>query len=267
MSDPTWPWAAGIAGMVVLMGALIAVGLVMPTMVCGGSQSLPLSLRTVVGPGEAVDVGAGQRRCVNLVAACRAGHRDELIRLLLSSDLAGGLPMNVVDSAEDPLLHIAAREGHAHLIDDLVKVGVCRVNARDDQGRTALHVASARNHVDVVEHLIGNGANVNAVTVFGHTPLHDATFAGSYDAMKALLESGADRRVRDVDGNRPGDMATQARNREAMRLLLPSRQPPWAAKLLGFWQHHRRRRRASSPSVTTSPSETIASPMLRRRTY
>ena len=57
---------------------------------------------------------------------------------------------------------------------------------------TALHLAAANGHVDVVKVLIQNGADVNAVDEYKFTALHLAARHGHVDIAKVLIENGAD---------------------------------------------------------------------------
>ena len=43
--------------------------------------------------------------------------------------------------------------------------------------------------------LLGNGANVNAVTGGGATPLHRASYQGHSQVVTLLMEAGADPRI------------------------------------------------------------------------
>jgi len=53
-----------------------------------------------------------------------------------------------------------------------------KVDAADKNGRTALHVAAANGHFQVVEELLSWGADVNKAAKGGQTPLHTAAFWG-----------------------------------------------------------------------------------------
>lgn len=57
---------------------------------------------------------------------------------------------------------------------------------------TALWCASGAGHLDIVELLIKNGANVNNATATNSTPLRAACFDGRLDIVKYLIEHGAD---------------------------------------------------------------------------
>jgi glutaminase len=48
----------------------------------------------------------------------------------------------------------------------------------DYDGRTALHLAAAEGHLDVVEYLLGSGTESGPVDRWGGTPLSDAETNG-----------------------------------------------------------------------------------------
>lgn len=48
----------------------------------------------------------------------------------------------------------------------------CDINAKDDSGLTALHIAVHEGHTKMVERLVGYGADLNCTTEEGNTPLH-----------------------------------------------------------------------------------------------
>lgn len=74
------------------------------------------------------------------------------------------------------------------------------VKRPDDQGFFALQWAALNNRLEVVDFLIGEGAQVNAVDHTGQTALHWAAVRGSLPAAESLLQSTADLRLRDCRG-------------------------------------------------------------------
>eukprot|EP00127_Corallochytrium_limacisporum_P001073 Clim_evm11s37 gene=Clim_evmTU11s37 len=76
----------------------------------------------------------------------------------------------------------------------LVENGKMDVNGhacRDFDGRTALHLAVAAGHVDVVEYLIAKGADVNATDRYGTTPVRTALQYNRHEIENILLTHGA----------------------------------------------------------------------------
>jgi ankyrin repeat protein len=90
------------------------------------------------------------------------------------------------------LIHIAARNGHAHIIDLFLKTGHVNVNQKSKVKWTPLHYAAAAGQAEAVELLIENKANINALDEDEETPLYLAAVNGSIDTISMLLGKNAD---------------------------------------------------------------------------
>ncbi|KAJ1830315.1 hypothetical protein LPJ63_005010 [Coemansia sp. RSA 2711] len=88
-----------------------------------------------------------------------------------------------------------------------------RVDAADESGRTALHVASAAGNAQTVRLLVHMGAPVDAADFRGNTPLMLAATGARTEVVMLLLEAGADPRV----GSGAGAALSMVRTR--LRLL------------------------------------------------
>ncbi len=75
-----------------------------------------------------------------------------------------------------------------------------KVDARDRDGRSALHVASALGHGEIATTLLAAGADVHARDAQGMVPLLDAARGGSVAVVDALIEAGADALATTHDG-------------------------------------------------------------------
>lgn len=71
-------------------------------------------------------------------------------------------------------IHYAAEYGRGNIIDYLIEIGVDYDSTRDVISRTPLSVACNHGMIDVVNKLIGLGAEINGKCSFGRTPLHFA---------------------------------------------------------------------------------------------
>merc|ERR1711907_907595 len=74
-------------------------------------------------------------------------------------------------------------------------------------GFTALHLAAAYNHVDVMDYLMRAGASCHYKGQSGMTPLHIAAEKGHDAAVKSLLDADADLHSRGPRGWSPVQLA------------------------------------------------------------
>lgn len=92
----------------------------------------------------------------------------------------GGMTQQNQAQSSTPLLYKAAAEGDSdavgHLLSQAREAGTATnlVSAADEDGATALHVASHHGHVGVVQQLIKAGAAVTAQDARWDCPLHHA---------------------------------------------------------------------------------------------
>jgi ankyrin repeat protein len=62
------------------------------------------------------------------------------------------------------------------------------INDRNDEGKTCLNIAASKNHLEVFEFLIKNGAQINIQSGVKNTPLHGAAYYGHQAIVKSLIE-------------------------------------------------------------------------------
>lgn len=74
---------------------------------------------------------------------------------------------------------------------------VVDINAKNDEGQTALHVLVTQDKPEAAQLLLDYGADVNAADDVGVTPLHCAAYHKSKMVMKVLLDAGADIEAQD----------------------------------------------------------------------
>ncbi len=114
-------------------------------------------------------------------------------------------------------LHLAAINGHAKVVDLLIKSGA-HVNARNRDGATPLLKAVQGRHIDVIKLLIKRHADINVKDDSSVSPLMATLMDGNLEIAKILVESGADVRVKSAGGSTPMHMA--AREDSALVKLL-----------------------------------------------
>ena len=94
----------------------------------------------------------------------------------------------------------AAAEGNLNAVKKYLAEGI-DINAKGGSLKsTVLLSATLYDQVEMVECLIQNGADVNAKGEDGATALHAAAFLGQYQVAKILIQNGADVNARNNDG-------------------------------------------------------------------
>ncbi len=122
------------------------------------------------------------------------GHAIRKSRAAVETALAKGGSVDPVGSQVAPLM-TAVAAGDTEIVALLLARGA-RLDVRDADGATPLHVAARKGH-DAVIAVLAAAMATNAITLDapagprGRTALHDAAAAGSIDGVSALLRAGA----------------------------------------------------------------------------
>ena len=143
--------------------------------------------------------------------------------------LAGGADVNAAQGDGMTALHWSARNGDDALARTLIEAGA-NVHAGTRIGHyTALHMAGEVGAGDVVEMLLGAGADPSArvVGAGSPTPLHFAAASGSVRAVDALVAAGADVNAAEESWGQTPLIFAAARGRTgAVRALLAAGADP-----------------------------------------
>ena len=126
--------------------------------------------------------------------ACAAGNW-RLARFLLERGARPG-----VDHGTPALLAAAGGDENDPAGVQLLLKHKAKVDARDRDGRSALHMAAFQGHLDILAALLDAGADVQARDAAESTPLLEAARGGRTATFEALLSAGADRAAVDAEG-------------------------------------------------------------------
>ncbi|KAF2231046.1 ankyrin [Viridothelium virens] len=89
-----------------------------------------------------------------------------------------------------PLLHTAARSRNSRIVETLLRRGVAAVNERDEDGRTALHIAAGLGDETTMSLLLSHGAHPCLRDLRGQNALYIAVSEGHQNVVELLLGSG-----------------------------------------------------------------------------
>jgi uncharacterized protein len=119
-----------------------------------------------------------------------------------------GVDVNAIDQDGRSALHLASFDGFDEVVDLLLDRGADPRQV-DGKGRTALMFASTGPHLAAVERLLEANSPVDAVdTDERFTALMFAAAEGQNEIVQRLLQAGADPAKRDADGESALDFAT-----------------------------------------------------------
>ena len=131
-------------------------------------------------------------------------------------DLLNGNPQIKIDKkvSGDPLysahgwgvIHIATSKGNIGSIKALINYGEkykANVDFPDLYKNTALHQASTSGRADIVNVLLGAGADINLADQDHNTALHFASVLGHNEVVNALIDKGANTELANKQGQTP----------------------------------------------------------------
>ncbi|KAI1230743.1 NF-kappa-B inhibitor delta, partial [Lamprotornis superbus] len=131
----------------------------------------------------------------------------------------GALPIEKLlleDEDNDTILHISAAKGlRAHTLAAAERMkALRRLDAKEHRGKTPLLVAVTARQAAIVHDLIQAGADVNAVDNKGQTALHLAATYGYSQVLQVILSLGfpLDLEMKDFEGHTPLHCAVLAHN-------------------------------------------------------
>lgn len=120
-----------------------------------------------------------------------ANDQEDIVQLLLDA----GAKVDVKSEDGMTALHYAADDyidGIANKTFDLVLAQRPNLNAKDDQGRTALHILAADGDLEGVKELVAAGADIRVLDEEGNSLLQAAVGSGEMEMVKYFVDSGLD---------------------------------------------------------------------------
>ena len=149
----------------------------------------------------------------------------DIILKKMREDVKKNLAMNLQCGDEDYYgsteLHVASAFGYRPLVDELIANGL-DVDAIDKNcsQRSPIHFAALRGHSEVVQSLIEAKANVNARDVSGETPLHFSAINGDTEIIRLLVNANASINCKTNHGNTPLHYLASAGYVDGIKLLI-----------------------------------------------
>ena len=128
--------------------------------------------------------------------ACHNGY-DDIVRIMIEA--GASMVSGHTDDPDTQLIHCAAKEGHAKIIELLITKGA-QVNVTDQSGITPLMYACEAGSLDTVQRLIEQGAILDFQNPQHVTPLHFACQGGYSSIVAYLIKNGADINAQHLDG-------------------------------------------------------------------
>ncbi|XP_067008964.1 tyrosine-protein kinase Shark [Anabrus simplex] len=125
------------------------------------------------------------------------------------------------------LLHRATKEGNYTVVSELLKCGYRSLEAKNQEGQTAVHLASRLGKDAILKKLIESGANINCRDTAGYTPLHYACQSNLPNTVRILVQVGyANIQARNTEtGWVPLHEAASRGHKEVVRVLLSLNAP------------------------------------------
>ncbi|ELR11169.1 ankyrin 2,3/unc44, putative [Acanthamoeba castellanii str. Neff] len=143
---------------------------------------------------------------------------EDMVRYLIGEAKLAHVNIETLDTKVAPI-HWASRYGKISMLDLLVKNGA-NVNAVDINNVTPLYIACNYNKEEAVDYLLQKGADPNCISKDGATPLFIACQNGFTEIVSHLLKKGVEVNARDSQGVSPLYVAAQNGHGDIVTMLL-----------------------------------------------
>nr|XP_055164637.1 ankyrin repeat domain-containing protein 30A isoform X1 [Nyctereutes procyonoides] len=164
-------------------------------------------------PGPGYHVRVGDLRKIHKAAS--GGNAAKVQRILL----LGINDLNDRDKMNRTALHLACANGHVDVVTILVE-RKCQLNLRDDESRTALMKAVQCQEEACATILLEHGADPNLKDNKGNTALHYAAFGDNVSIAEKLLLQNADIEAKNKDDLTPLLVAVNENKEQMVKFLV-----------------------------------------------
>uniref|UniRef100_A0A8C5IAB1 Ankyrin repeat domain 6b n=1 Tax=Gouania willdenowi TaxID=441366 RepID=A0A8C5IAB1_GOUWI len=152
-------------------------------------------------------------RSERLLIASHKGQADNVVQLINK-----GAQVAVTKYGRSPL-HLAAYKGHIEVVRILLKAG-CDLDIQDDGEQTALQRAAMVGNTNVISSLIQEGCALDRQDKDGNTALHEVSWHGFSQSVKLLVKAGANVHAKNKAGNTALHLACQNGHAQSSKVLL-----------------------------------------------
>ncbi|XP_043542655.1 ankyrin repeat domain-containing protein 6b isoform X3 [Chiloscyllium plagiosum] len=156
---------------------------------------------------------AGAQLSERLLIAAHKGQTENVVQLINK-----GAKIAVTKHGRTAL-HLAAYKGHIDVVRILLKAS-CDLDIQDDSEQTALHRAAVVGNTEVISALILEGCALDRQDKDGNTALHEACWHGFSQSVKLLVKAGANVHAKNQAGNLALHLACQNGHSQSSRVLL-----------------------------------------------
>ena len=194
------------------------------------SGRTPLILASIEGQATTVaqllkrnaDARARDNSGKNAVHYAAAGNSTWIVRNLLhDAPSSNHSDINAVDDQGRTALGVASEGGNRIMVALLIFYGAnVKTEATSHGGSTALHLAAKSGHEATVRLLLDHGARIEAVTSTGWMALHWAAENGHEATVRLLLDRGAPIEATSAGGSTALHLAAEKGHEATVRLLL-----------------------------------------------
>ncbi len=141
---------------------------------------------------------------------------------VISALIKNKFDINALDNNGQAAIHVAAQTGHKDIIEFILKQPGIDLNTKNKFGNTALHYAAVKGHKDIVELILKQpSVDLNAKDQLGDTALHFAAVKGHKDFFELILKQpGVDLNAKNRSGDTALILAAEKRHKDIVEFLV-----------------------------------------------